>query len=212
MLVLLMMVGFAAIITKPSDEQCVELAKNGLNSEIHNSSSNLFVKGLESLFVDLTPGALFRIEDDIFYKTIYLKIDNSKIGMVVFNTFILFDSDDHTISGKSRNNNQSNSGNQDFQNKQDDDIPGTVVDKRNAPSANEPKIETDTTIPNSTNEISTNERLEELKAELYAAKDKMAEIKKFHFLRTDDEREEQIKEQEQIILSIENKLNAIRDN
>ena len=54
-ILILIIAAFAAIITKPTDQQCVELAKSNVNTAIYNSSSNSFVKGVESLFVDATP-------------------------------------------------------------------------------------------------------------------------------------------------------------
>ena len=51
-LIVIILIAFGAIATKPTNEQCIEITKEKINTDIYNSSSNNLVKGLASLFVD----------------------------------------------------------------------------------------------------------------------------------------------------------------
>ena len=54
-------------------------------------------------------------------------------------------------------------------------------------------------------------RLIALTGDLEAAKDKLGTIKEFQFLRTDAERQQQIKDQTVIIMSLENDLGPVQE-
>ena len=201
-LVLIILIGFGAIITKPTDEQCIEIAKGKINSEIYKSSSNNFVKGIESLFVDIGVNkVLFRIEDKIFYKDIFLKIDNSNVGVGVFGTVIINDRGSNRASISSNRSNENN-----------------AADNANNPPAMVSRFYSDTSAPPPApapdtiainNDNSTD--LENAKAKLVAAKDRLVQIKKFHFLRTDKEREQQIYQQTIKINNIQKRIKELEN-
>lgn len=56
------------------------------------------------------------------------------------------------------------------------------------------------------------EELVKNKAALEAAKDKMNQIKDFHFLRTSDEREQQVRQQSEYISKLEENVNILTQN
>ncbi len=56
------------------------------------------------------------------------------------------------------------------------------------------------------------EELAKYTAELEAARDKMNKLKEFHFLRTDSEREQQIKQQSLYISKLEEGVTTLTDN
>lgn len=90
LLIFLAIVAFAAIVSKPSDEQCVELIKSKINVAISKKSSNYLVNGLGSILVDMgVSKMLFRIEDKIFYKNVYLIVGDKPIGTAIFGTIII---------------------------------------------------------------------------------------------------------------------------
>ena len=191
-ILILIIICFAAIITKPSDEQCIELAKSNVNTAIYNSSQNSIVKGIESTLIDIGVNKVFfRIEDNFLYKTIYSKFDNSKVGIVLFGMFI-----------NVGNNLASNTNNT-------ENFPNSAGNNNRSNEIRHKRKE----VPKPANETTyeTNP-LESAKAELYAAKDRMRKIKEFHVLRTPEEREQQIKQQEQYILSLENKISVLEGN
>ena len=89
-LVFVVIVAFAAILTKPNDEQCIELIKSKINAGISNNSSNPIITGLGSVLVDMgVKKTFFRIEDKIFYKNVYLIIDGRHVGTCLFGTVII---------------------------------------------------------------------------------------------------------------------------
>jgi hypothetical protein len=79
----------AAVMTKPSDERCMELVRSKINTEIHNSASSTLITGIGSVLTNIGVNKiLFRFEDKVFYKNIYFIGDNSKIGTAIYGTII----------------------------------------------------------------------------------------------------------------------------
>ena len=89
-LIIISVAALAAIITKPSDEQCVELIKSKINTTIAAESSDPLISGLGSVLVDLgVKKVMFRIEDKIFYKDIYLIVGDKPIGTAMLGTVFI---------------------------------------------------------------------------------------------------------------------------
>ncbi len=90
LIIIIVLAGLAAIVTKPSDEQCIELMKSKINTEVGKTSSDPLVTGLGSVLVDMgVKKTLFRIEDKIFYKNIYFIIGGQQVGTALFGTVII---------------------------------------------------------------------------------------------------------------------------
>ena len=208
--VILFVVAFAAIITKPTDQQCVELAKSNVNTSIYNSSSNSIVKGIESLFVDAVPKMLFRVEDNLFYKTVYLKFDNTKVGVVIFGTFINSANTSPASNSEDSfpNSSPGDDGHAEGNQEQPTHVKEDFTDSPPAPAPSD-TMNSDAASPDNSNNNEDkvfNAALENLKAKIYAAKDKMQRIKEFHFLRSNREREQQIERQALYIQYLEKKI------
>ena len=145
------------------------------------------------------------------YKTVYLKIDDSKIGIVLFGAFI--NTGNNSPANNSANNFPSNSPDNGGHSQDNQDKPVHVkedfTDSRPAPAPDADTMSADANSPeNSDNNEDKvfNAAFENVKAKLYAAKDEMQRIKEFHFLRSDKERQQQIERQALYIQHLEKQI------
>ena len=201
-LVLLFLIFLTAILTKPSDADCVELFKNKIKTSIDNSSANLLVKSLASYIsgktIDETRNFL-AIEDNFAYKNVYI-IPNIKIGTVAFGTFFIDDDFQNKLNeiGKfwERTNNSGESSNQTFKEKFNQSKPITKIKAMFHPKQNN----------------YTGTDLQTLKNALAQANVNMEKIQKFHLFRTSTKRQEQIDDQAQYIQSLEEKIRELENS
>lgn len=213
---ILLVVGAIAIYTKPTDEQCVELVKDKVQAGIVEAGDN---SPLNNLFTVLAGKAisqlpsLFRIEDNVFYKNIYFIPYNIKIGSAYFGTFTLDNNlanNINDIRSQIYNNNSNNR-----------DVPqnttmynGEIANKRIGLKRvlRSFKRKETNSIGNDNNSIENDNNLENLEIQLSNAQVKLRELQKFHLLRTNSKKEDQINQQEQNIQSLEERINELKNN
>lgn len=68
-------------ITKPSDQTYIDQVKDKVNTQINNTNQNRFMKAVEEIGADVGSNYAFRIEDNLLYKTIYVKGTNQEVGI-----------------------------------------------------------------------------------------------------------------------------------
>ncbi len=83
-LIVLGVVVLIALISKPSDQSCIDGIKDKISSQINQSNQNKFFKGAEELLTAIGGQYIFRVEDNILYKNIYIIGTNRKIGFGCF--------------------------------------------------------------------------------------------------------------------------------
>ena len=203
-LIILLLIALTALLTKPSDSDCIELFKNNIKTTVDNSSANVLVKGLFSYLsgkaIDETRNFI-AVEDNFLYKNIYF-IPNAKVGTVVFGTFFIDEDFQNKLnrvgSFWDRTNNSGNNDNnsQTLRERVNQSKPVTKIKALFQPKQN--------------NYNGTD--LQALKNALSVANANMEKIQKFHLLRTSTKRQEQIDAQAQYIQSLEEKIREIENS
>ncbi len=90
--IVLVFTAVIAIITKPSDQACLDNLKDKATSQIENSNQNALIKlGEEALINHFSTYIkdIFRIEDKVLYKNIYLAGTNDKVAIACFGSVII---------------------------------------------------------------------------------------------------------------------------
>jgi hypothetical protein len=184
----------AAVITKPSDDECLAQVKDKVNEGIYNSNGNILVKGLVSTVTEHgITRYMLRIEDKIFYKDIYLKINNQKIGTGWFGTVSMAKIDNSSFSNTTSDyNNNAQTTNSYF------------------PKKHHKILNTENSNYNpSNNNQTSNSELENAKNDLQNALVELERIKRFHIGRLKSEKDNQIYQQEQYIESLREKIQRL---
>lgn len=83
-IIVLAVIAFIAIVTKPSDQACIDGVKTKVESSIDASSENSITKGLVDIGTELGAQYVIRVDDYFFYKVIYLKGTGQRLGIGVF--------------------------------------------------------------------------------------------------------------------------------
>ena len=186
LLLILLIVAVSLIITKPSDEQCIEQIKSKAEMAINRNSNNGLLNGILTFFtgklIDRFKDAI-QIEDRTFYKEIY--IGDTKIGTAIFGTLII---DDNGLQTKIKEISSSFNENDNVSNQP------TLVSKIKAAFGRKKE----------NNQIGND--VQSLKNELVDAKNKLQQLQKFHFLRSKQKKDEEINQQEQYIQTLEEKI------
>src|SRR5579872_4129108 len=97
-IIITVVVAVAFVVTKPTDQQCIDLMKSKVQTQIA-SSNNQFFSGILNYAVGVgfdKMKSVFRFQDNVFYKEVY--IGNIKVGNAYFGTFTIDENFENAIA------------------------------------------------------------------------------------------------------------------